>query len=203
MRMSTASGGGGGGGGGGRNDRGGGGGGSGLPREILARLSRRRKNVKVVSLDFKVPNMPSLPGEDELWEWLGGLNLTDHEVHEIDYCEREIIEKKVYVCMKEESGADWLAGKFEEGMKFKVLEGQEVTINGRKEGEKWLEVVVRGSSSTPRSKLLKMCSSSLGSKKGKVQQAHLEGEVGGREVATRICLGTNWRRRNGEMGSDQ
>ena len=150
MRMSTASGGGGGGrggggrGGGGRYDRGGGGGGSGLPREILARLSRRRKNVKVVSLDFKVPNMPSLPSEDDLWKWLEDLNLTDDEVHEIDYCEREIIEKKVYVCMKEESGADWLAEKFEGGLKFKVSEEQEVTINGRKEGERWLEVVVRG-----------------------------------------------------------
>ena len=132
-----------GGGGGGRNERGGGGG-SGLPREILARLSNRRKNSKVVSLDFKVPTMPSLPSEDEVWEWLGELNLTDDETHELKYFEREIIEKKVYVCMKEESGADWLAGKFEEGLKFQVSQGQEVMIKGRKEGEQWLEVVVRG-----------------------------------------------------------
>ena len=96
-----------GGGGGGRNERGGGGG-SGLPREILARLSNRRKNSKVVSLDFKVPTMPSLPSEDEVWEWLGELNLTDDETHELKYIEREIIETKVYVCMKEESGADHL-----------------------------------------------------------------------------------------------
>jgi len=103
-----------------------------------------RKNSKVVSLDFKVPTMPSLPSEDEVWKWLGELNLTDDETHEVDYFEREIIEKKVYVCMKEESGADWLAGKFEEGLKFKVSEGQEVMIKGKKEGEQWLEVVVRG-----------------------------------------------------------
>ena len=132
-----------GGGGGGRNERGRGGG-SGLPHEILARLSNRRKNSKVVSLDFKVPTMPSMPSEDEVWEWLGELNLTDDETHELKYLEREIIEKKVYVCMKEESGADWLAGKFEEGLKFKVSEGQEVMIKGKKEGEQWLEVVVRG-----------------------------------------------------------
>ena len=88
--------------------------------------------------------MPSLPSEDEVWEWLGELNLTDDETHELKYIEREIIEKKVYVCMKEESGADWLAGKFEEGQKFQVSQGQEVMIKGRKEGEQWLEVVVRG-----------------------------------------------------------
>ena len=174
MRMSTASGGGGGGrgggfqgggfrgggfrgGGGGRNERGpgpgggrgferGGGGGSGLPHEILARLRLRRKNLKVVSLDFKVPNMPSLPDEEEVWDWLAGLNLTDDENHEIDYFEREVIEKKYYICMKEEQGAEWLAGKFEEGLKFKVPDeqGQEVTIKGKKEGEHWTAVVVRG-----------------------------------------------------------
>ena len=88
--------------------------------------------------------MPSMPSEDEVWEWLGELNLTDDETHELKYLEREIIEKKVYVCMKEESGADWLAGKFEEGLKFQVSQGQEVMIKGRKEGEQWLEVVVRG-----------------------------------------------------------
>ena len=104
------------GGGGGRNERGGGG--SGLPPEILARLSQRKKNSKVVSLDFKVPSMPSLPSEDEVWEWLRKLNLTGDETHKLNYFEREIIEKKVYICMKEESGADWLAGKFEEGLKF-------------------------------------------------------------------------------------
>ena len=130
------------GGGGGRNERGGGG--SGLPPEILARLSQRKKNSKVVSLDFKVPSMPSLPSEDEVWEWLRKLNLTGDETHKLNYFEREIIEKKVYICMKEESGADWLAGKFEEGLKFKVSEEQEVMIKGKKEGEQWLEVVVRG-----------------------------------------------------------
>ena len=90
--------------------------------------------------------MPSLPNEEEVWEWLAGLNLTDNEAHEIDYFERDVIEKKIYVCTKEESGAEWLAEKFEEGLKFKVLEeqGQEVTIRGRKEGEHWLAVVVRG-----------------------------------------------------------
>ena len=88
--------------------------------------------------------MPSLPSEDEVWEWLRKLNLTGDETHKLNYFEREIIEKKVYICMKEESGADWLAGKFEEGLKFKVSEGQEVMIKGRKEGEQWLEVVVRG-----------------------------------------------------------
>ena len=88
--------------------------------------------------------MPSLPSEDDLWKWLGDQNLTDDEAHEIDYVEREIIERKVYICMKTEAGADWLAGKFEEGLKFKGSEEQEVTIYGRKEGEQWLEVIVRG-----------------------------------------------------------
>ena len=99
-----------------------------------------------MSLDFKVPNMPSLPDEEEVWDWLAGLNLTDDENHEIDYFEREVIEKKFYVCMKEEQGAEWLAGKFEEGLKFKVPneQGQEVTIKGKKEGEHWTAVVVRG-----------------------------------------------------------
>ena len=46
--------------------------------------------------------------------------------------------------MKEESGADWLAEKLEAGLKFKVSEEVEVTIKGRKEGEQWLAVVVRG-----------------------------------------------------------
>ena len=50
--------------------------------------------------------MPSLPSEDEVWEWLRKLNLTGDETHKLNYFEREIIEKKVYVCMKEESGAD-------------------------------------------------------------------------------------------------
>ena len=74
--------------------------------------------------------MPSLPNEEEVWEWLAGLNLTDNEAHEIDYFERDVIEKKIYVCTKEESGAEWLAEKFEEGLKFKVSEeqGQEVNI---------------------------------------------------------------------------
>ena len=122
----------------------GGGGGSGLPPEILADLRKRKKNSKVVSLDFKVPNMPGLPSEEEVWDWLAKRNLTDDEVHEVDYFEREVIEKKYYVCMKEELGADWLAGKFEAGLKFKVSEEVEVVIKGRKEGEQWSAVVVRG-----------------------------------------------------------
>ena len=99
------------------------------------RLSRRKRNSKVVSLDFKVPNVPSLPSEEEVWKWLGDLKLMEDEMHEVDYFEREIIEKKVYVCMKEETGADWLAEKFEEGLKYKVPQGQEVMIKGRKECE--------------------------------------------------------------------
>ena len=120
------------------------GGGPGLPPEILADLRKRKKNSKVVSLDFKVPNMPSLPSEEDVWDWLAGLKLTDDEAHEVDYFEREVIEKKYYVCMKEELGADWLAGKFEAGLKFKVSEETEVVIKGRKEGEQWSAVVVRG-----------------------------------------------------------
>ena len=104
----------------------------------------RKKKSKVVSLDFKVPNMPSLPGEEEVWQWLARLHITDDAAHEIDYFEREVIEKKYYIRMKEESGADWLAEKLEAGLKFKVSEEVEVTIKGRKEGEQWLAVVVRG-----------------------------------------------------------
>ena len=97
------------GGGGGKNQGGGrgrgpgggrgGGGGSELPHEILAELRQRSRNSKVVSLNFKVPNMPSLLNEEGVWEWLAGLNLTGNEAHEIDYFEREVIEKKFYVCM--------------------------------------------------------------------------------------------------------
>ena len=115
-----------------------------MPPEILTRLRMRKKNSKVVSLDFKVPNMPSLPGEEEVWQWLARLNLTEDAAHEIDYFEREVIEKKYYIRMKEESGADWLAEKLEAGLKFKVSEEVEVMIKGRKEGEQWLAVVVRG-----------------------------------------------------------
>ena len=115
-----------------------------MPPEILTRLRMRKKNPKVVSLDFKVPNMPSLPGEEEVWQWLARLHITDDAAHEIDYFEREVIEKKYYIRMKEESGADWLAEKLEAGLKFKVSEEVEVTIKGRKEGEQWLAVVVRG-----------------------------------------------------------
>ena len=135
--------GGGGGGGGGRHDRGGGTG-SRLPPEILARLSRRKRNPRVVSLDFKVPNVPSLPTEEEIWDWLESQNLIEDESHEVEYFEREIIEKKIFICMKEETGADWLAEKFEEGLKFKVPQGHEVTIKAKKECEKWHELVVRG-----------------------------------------------------------
>ena len=106
-----------------------------MPPEILTRLRMRKKNSKVVSLDFKVPNMPSLPGEEEVWQWLARLNLTEDAAHEIDYFEREVIEKKYYIRMKEESGADWLAEKLEAGLKFKVSEEVEVMIKGRKEGE--------------------------------------------------------------------
>ena len=134
---------GGGGGGGGRHDRGGGTG-SRLPPEILARLSRRKRNPRVVSLDFKVPNVPSLPTEEEIWDWLESQNLIEDESHEVEYFEREIIEKKIFICMKEETGADWLPEKFEEGLKFKVPQGHEVTIKAKKECEKWHELVVRG-----------------------------------------------------------
>ena len=135
--------GGGGGGGGGRHDRGGGTG-SRLPPEILARLSRRKRNPRVVSLDFKVPNVPSLPTEEEIWDWLESQHLIEDESHEVEYFEREIIEKKIFVCMKEETGADWLAEKFEEGLKFKVPQGHDVLIKAKKECEKWYELVVRG-----------------------------------------------------------
>ena len=130
--------------GGGRGGGFGRGGGSSLPREILTRLGKRRRNPKVVSLDFKLPNLPILPSLQELWDWLSANTLTDVEGQEIDYFEREVMEKKFYIVMKEESGAEWLAKKFETGLKFPVSEGLEVVIKARKEGEMWKAVLVKG-----------------------------------------------------------
>ena len=51
--------------------------------------------------------LSEFPDEDSFWKWLEGMaEITEVLGKEIDYFEREVIEKKYYLCMKDENGAE-------------------------------------------------------------------------------------------------
>ena len=129
----------------------GGGGGAGsnrfnsrLPVEIWNGLKLRKRNRKIVQLAFE--KVSDFPDEDTFWRWLHGIaEVTEVPGKEIDYFEREAIERKYYLCMKDEDGAEWMEHIFgEEGIPYYDTNHEEVNIKARQMGDVWKDVTVRG-----------------------------------------------------------
>ena len=90
--------------------------------------------------------LSEFPDEESFWKWLDGMaEVAEVEGKEIDYFEREVIEKKYYICMKEEEGAEWIEKQFgDEGIGYYDKNNEEFKIQARQMGEVWKAVTVRG-----------------------------------------------------------
>ena len=86
------------------------------------------------------------PDEDSFWKWLDGIaEVAEVPGVEIDYFEREVIEKKYYVCMKDENGAQWMEQKFgNEGIYYYDENNEEIQIGAKQMGDIWKTITVRG-----------------------------------------------------------
>ena len=124
-----------------------------LPQEIFNGLRFRQKNRLMIQLSFE--KVPAFPDEEAFWKWFGkstGIDKDkeDEEVMDIvDYFEREMIERKYYVCFKNEEGADWVEQNFsEEGLLYNDVNHGDHNIKVRRMGDMWKTISVRGVSPT-------------------------------------------------------
>ena len=98
----------------------------------------------MVQLGFE--KAADFPDEDTFWNWLAGTSgVTDNPDNEMDYWEREVIERKYYICMKEEEGAKWVEEQFgEEGILYSDSNHQDIPIKAKQMGDIWKFITVRG-----------------------------------------------------------
>ena len=83
-----------------------------LPAGIRNGLRMRKRNKKIVQLDFA--QTAEFPDEEAFWEWLEKGKFTDIEGMDMDYIEREVLERKYYICMKNEEAAKLMEEQFKE-----------------------------------------------------------------------------------------
>ena len=83
-----------------------------LPAGIRNGLRMRKRNKKMVQLDFS--GTAEFPDEEAFWKWLEREQFTDIEGMDMDYIEREVLERKYYICMKDEKAANLMVERFKE-----------------------------------------------------------------------------------------
>ena len=83
-----------------------------LPQGIWNELKLRKKNKKMVQLQG-FDKTKEFPDEDTFWMFLEKQGLVNLPEMDMDYIDREVMERKYYICMKEEEGAKWLIQYFE------------------------------------------------------------------------------------------
>ena len=96
----------------------------------------------MVQLGFE--KTKELPDEDTFWDWLVKEGLADQPGIDMDFIDREVIERKYYICMKEEEGTKWLVKQFEKGVFYNDNNNVDHLIKARQMGEIWKTITVRG-----------------------------------------------------------
>ena len=111
-----------------------------LPKAIWNGLQLRKRNKKMVQLGFE--KTKELPDEDTFWDWLVKEGLADQPGIDMDFIDREVIERKYYICMKEEEGTKWLVKQFEKGVFYNDNNNVDHLIKARQMGEIWKTITV-------------------------------------------------------------
>ena len=106
----------------------------------------RKRNKKMVQLGFE--KTKELPDEQTFWDWLVKASLADQPGKDLDFIDREVMERKFYICMKEEEGAKWLVEKFESSLEGGIIYNdnnfEDHIIKAKQMGEFWKTITVRG-----------------------------------------------------------